>query len=183
VQVPAQRQAKRKHEAIPEVAQELADAPTNLLDVGRAKPSEALTLLGNYVGAEGRDTWQKRARIAAVLGSCPKSKAFFLAGGAGPRRLSNVSVQNPCVLGGLRHWIEYVRIAKGLAAPPFPAEVDDILGWSMTFRCVGTFGNYLGHVRSASCALGFAPPPVGDPAIKRAYNAIAKRMLFSPRLV
>ena len=88
-----------------------------------------------------------------------------------------------CVVGGLRHWIEYVRIAKGLAAPPFPAEVDDILGWSMTFRCVGTFGNYLGHVRSASCALGFAPPPVGDPAIKRAYSAIAKRMLFSPRSV
>ena len=84
MQVPAQRQAKRKHEAIPEVAQELADAPTNLLDVGRAKPSEALTLLGNYVGAEGRDTWQKRARIAAVLGSCPKSRAFFLAGGPGP---------------------------------------------------------------------------------------------------
>ena len=93
MQVPAQRQAKRKHEAIPEVAQELADAPTNLLDVGRAKPSEALTLLGNYVGAEGRDTWQKRARIAAVLGSCPKSRAFFLAGGPGPSRLSNVSVQ------------------------------------------------------------------------------------------
>ena len=50
-------------------------------------------------------------------------------------------------------------------------------------RCIGTFSNYLTHVRSASCACGHEPPPIGHPAIKRAMGGIAKRMLFSPRHV
>ena len=79
------------------------------------------------------------------------------------------------------HWIKYIDIAKGADAVPFPVSTEDILGWSLTFRCLGTFSNYLTHIRGASCALGHEPPPVGHPAIKRAMGAIAKRMLFSPR--
>jgi len=69
----------------------------------------------------------------------------------------------------------------GPDASPFPAKVEDVLGWSATFRCLGTFANYLSYVRSASCALGFAPPPVGDPAIRRAMGSVAKRALFTSR--
>ena len=82
---------------------------------------------------------------------------------------------------GISHWCKYIEIVKGRTAEPLPARVDDIVAWSMTFRCLGTFGNYLGHVRTMSCALGFEPPAVGHPAIRRAMGAIAKRALFSPR--
>ena len=82
---------------------------------------------------------------------------------------------------GIKHWIEYIQITKGSHATAFPVAVDDVLAWSMTFRCIGTFANYLGYLRSACCALGQQPPPVGHPAIKRAMTAIGKRMLFSPR--
>ena len=78
--------------------------------------------------------------------------------------------------------MEYIQIVKGDDACALPAKVEDVVAWSMTFRCVGTFANYLAHVRCASCALGHPPPPTGDPAIKRAVTAVAKRMLFRTRL-
>ncbi len=88
-----------------------------------------------------------------------------------------------CCVAGVNHWLKYVTIAKGAEAPAFPVAVADLLGWSMLFRCLGTFGNYLSHVRGACCALGHEPPPVGHPALKRAMGAVAKRALFSPRTV
>ena len=79
------------------------------------------------------------------------------------------------------HWIKYIEIAKGASAAAFPVEMPDVLGWSLTFRCLGTFSNYLSHLRGACCALGHEPPPIGHPAVKRAMGAIAKKQLFSPR--
>jgi hypothetical protein len=143
--------------------QGLVQAPTQLLDIEGAKPTAALKNLEEWINKEGRLEWQRQARTAAIMGSCPKSRAGFQS--------------------GLLHWLEYVRIAKGPDTQAFPVLIDDVVAWSMTFRCVGTFGNYLGHVRSACCAYGHDPPAVGHPAIKRAFAAIAKRLLFTARWV
>jgi hypothetical protein len=81
---------------------------------------------------------------------------------------------------GVRHWLAYVEIVHGeqrAEAAAFPPALIDVLGWSNAFRCIGTFTNYLGHLRGACHALGFEAPPVGHQAIRRSMSGIAKRQL------
>ena len=101
---------------------------------------------------------------------------------------------------GVRHWIRFIEIVYGKDAADkeaFPPKFADVLAWSNTFRralestpvchneigcrCFGTFSNYLGYLRSCCLALGWEPPPTGNPAIRRAMIAIAKREMFSAR--
>ena len=61
--------------------------------------------------------WRKKARTAAVMGSCPKSRASFVS--------------------GLRHWIKYIETvhpACNVDCVCFPPLLEDVLGWSNTFR-------------------------------------------------
>ena len=145
------------------VADEIFLAPAVSLDISSAGPLGALKRLKEVVDRIGSNEWAKRARITAVLGNCPKSKDSMHS--------------------GVMHWLKYLEIVKGAHAAAFPVCTEDLLGWSMTFRCLGTFSNYLSFVRSACCASGHEPPAVGHPAVKRAMGGIAKRMLFSPRCV
>ena len=48
-------------------------------------------------------------------------------------------------------------------------------------RCVDTFHNYLGHLRSACHALNIEAPPTGHAAVKRASISIIKRGQFEAR--
>ena len=84
----------------------------------------------------------------------------------------------------MRHWIRFIEITHGVNqanAVAFPANLLDVLAWSNTFRCLGTFANYLGHLRCACHALGLDAPPVGHQTIKRAMAGIVKRQLHDPR--
>ena len=63
----------------------------------------------------------------------------------------------------------------------FPPRLHDVLAWSNTFRCLGTFGNYLSYLRAACHAIGCDAPPVGHPALRRAMIAIIKRELFQSK--
>ncbi len=155
-----------------------APQPNALINVGDARPAEALKRLEELISSEGREEWSKKARIAAVLGNCPKSVASFRSGQA----LAVACVPGSFVRhAGLNHWLNYIAVAKGVDAEPFPVDMADVLSWSLLFRCLGTYANYLSHLRGACCALGHEPPPVGHPAIRRAMGAVAKRMLFNPR--
>ena len=61
--------------------------------------------------------WTTYARVAAVLGSCPRSL--------------------PSLKSGLRHWIRYIEIMYGkeqVDQKAFPPDLNDILAWSNTFR-------------------------------------------------
>jgi hypothetical protein len=51
-----------------------------LLDVCEAKPTVALKRLAEWVEVQGSAAWQKRAKVAAIMGSCPKSQASFKSG-------------------------------------------------------------------------------------------------------
>lgn len=84
-------------------------------------------------------------------------------------------------MSGVRHWLEYIDIVKGNGESAFPPDLNDVIGWANTFRCLGTFGNYLTFLRTACLTWGYVPPPVGHPAISRAMNAIGKRQLFVAR--
>ena len=105
--------------------------------------------------------WAKRARVAAVLGSCPRSISSLKS--------------------GVRHWIDFVTVLKGSDEQAFPATIDGVLAWSNLFRCLGTFKNYLGHVRTVSHALNVPAPEEGHPALRRAKGAILKRHFFESR--
>ena len=45
-----------------------------------AKPTEALKRLREVAATCGRESWNKMARVSAVLGNCPKSRASMLSG-------------------------------------------------------------------------------------------------------
>ncbi len=72
-------------------------------------------------------------------------------------------------------------MALGGAQFAFPPSLEGIIAWSHAFRCVGTYANYTGYLRSACLALDLDVPPANHLAIQRAKFAIVKRMLFTPR--
>lgn len=143
----------------------LSSASTTVLDVEGAGPLKALDRLQAAVpaDAEGLQEWRQKARLAAILGSCPKSIASLRS--------------------GVRHWQRFINIAYGDSAAAFPPKLASVLEWSNTFRCLATFCNYLGYLRTYCCAMDCVPPPYGHPALRRAMGAIAKRQLFTPRLI
>ena len=77
--------------------------------------------------------------------------------------------------------MKFAEKSLGSVSAGFPPTVDGILAWSNFFKCVGTFSNYVGYVRSACCALDVQCPPAGETAIQRAKVTIVKRMVESPR--
>lgn len=60
----------------------LAAAPATVLDVRGARPLEALQRLREAVPTDpmARKEWFAKARVAAIMGSCPKSRESFAAG-------------------------------------------------------------------------------------------------------
>ena len=107
----------------------LSDLQTQVTNFECAGPRNALKELKRQLAAsdpDARAAWRKKARVAAVMGSCPDSLESFKA--------------------GIRHWIQYIEITYGLAGGEyglarvhgamFPPQMEDILGWSNTFRHV-----------------------------------------------
>ena len=62
-------------------ALELRDAPAVVLNVGGMQPMAAVRLLKEVVAdEESRKEWRKSARVAAIMGSCPKTRDSFVSG-------------------------------------------------------------------------------------------------------
>ena len=94
---------------------------TTLLDVAGIRPNQALDLLERSLPDDegARESWRARARVAAVMGSCPRSLKSFKS--------------------GLKHWLRFIAITYGeesAGSAAFPPRLDDVLAWSNTFRCV-----------------------------------------------
>ena len=143
----------------------LADSPAVLLNVAGRGPGAALALLSTQLPSDAysREAYRLQARRTAILGSCPKSRDSYKS--------------------GLRAFARFVELVLGSRDSALPPSLDLLLEWSHTFRCVGTFTNYLGYVRTACVAMDVEMAPAGHPALLHAKSAIVKRMLFSPRPV
>ena len=139
----------------------LAYRPTPIVDASAQGPCLTIKSMEFPKVASSRRVWFAHARMAAVLGSCPKSLESFRS--------------------GLRCYMKFAVKAYGCVADGFPPSVDGILAWSNIFRCVGTFTNYVAHVRCACCALNVQCPQPGDPAIARAKVTVVKRMVESDK--
>ena len=84
-----------------------------------------------------------------------------------------------CYFAGLKNWFEFSELRYG--EDVFPPDLGGILEWSNTFRCVGTFVNYAGYVRTACIALDMPYVKNSHPAMQRAKLSVVKRMMFTSR--
>ena len=159
----------------------IVDVPQSVIDINGLTPRESLAKLGQVVpsGDIERRLWIKNAKVAAIIGSCPKTRQSFRSGDAFVS-CSPCSCHDSCMT-GISNWIKFVEHLAGDRDLAFPPCLDHVIVWSHTFRCVGTFANYLGYLRSACLALDIAAPPADSLAIRRAKGAIVKRMLWTPR--
>ena len=99
----------------------LVDKPTQVLDIKGIKPLRALQMLRENLrgDADRQELWLANARVASVMGSCPRSKANFRS--------------------GVRHWLEFVEITHGAARLEqfaFPPALGDVLAWANLFACL-----------------------------------------------
>jgi hypothetical protein len=141
----------------------LARQPASIINIQGMKPAAAVRKLGEAFQANPslRTAFLENSRAAAVMGNCPKSRKNFRS--------------------GVTLWCSFVKALHGQEEAGWPPRLDDMLAWTHSFTCLGTFCNYEGQVRTAAIALGLPVPAACDPALKRARGAIAKRMLSAPR--
>ena len=109
---------------------------------------------------DDRVAWVEKARTEAIIGGCLGS-------------LDSVK-------SGIRCYLAFATdiLKKERRLPP---SVDDLLAWSIMFRCKDTFSNYLGYLRLGCLLEGVSVAAFGDPAIRRAKRAVAAGRQFRPR--
>ena len=105
--------------------------------------------------------WLERARVAAIVGSCPKSHAS--------------------VISGLRFWAFFAIRVLNLRGNLLPPTLEGLLAWSRLFRNKGTFCNYVSYVKLGCEVLGLSVDVFAHPSLARAKEAIKKRRLVMPR--
>ena len=103
----------------------------------------------------------RRAKLNALLGSCPKSLRSFKS--------------------GAKHYINFAADFLGTRGRELPPTVDGLLAWSTLFRSHKTLSNYLGHVGLACELIGAPSDAVSHPSIGRANVAVEKKLMFTPR--
>ena len=142
-------------------ALELADAPSSILNVKGIQPRDAIRNLKSAFMEDPslRQKWKDQSTAAAVMGNCPKTRKEFRA--------------------GITAYCEFALVFHGNADKGWPPQPSDLIAWSHTFQCLGTFCNYDGHVRTACLALGLPEVSAFHPPLKRAKGAVAKRMVQS----
>ena len=127
-----------------------------------AGPRREVDALRQRLARRGMSEWSNSTRVAAILGSCPRTW--------------------PSVMSGFRCWATFAMTVLGCDAeaiiPPTP---DGLALWSTCFRCKGTFDNYLSHVKTACVVLRVSVDGFANPAVERAARAVQARNLWQAR--
>ena len=100
----------------------IVEQPTQVLDIKGVKPLKAVEMLRETLQGDPQkqEVWRAKARVASILGSCPRSKASFRS--------------------GIKHWIQFIEATRGaenMNRHAFPPLLDDVLAWANTFACLG----------------------------------------------
>ena len=140
----------------------VAAAKSDVLCVKNKGPRAVIDELAkSFPNDRARECWIEEARLAAIVGSCARSKR-----------------ETKC---GMRCWIAFARSVLGLKGSVWPPSVEGLLAWSNTFRCSQTFSNYLGYVRTGCLVVNVSTDSLNSEAVKRAKLGIAKRGHFDSR--
>ena len=94
-------------------------------------------------------------RINAILGARPRSLPSFVS--------------------AVRCWIGFARVFLQKNGCEFPPTVDELLAWSVCFRCRGTFSNYLSCVRTACHLVRVSDEAFTHHALRAAKISVEKR--------
>lgn len=161
VAIPVQGPVKRK-------VIENADADKMLEKVQRAglnstrrAPRSAIQQLATSLTTEhDRLLWIERAQVDAIVGAC---------------KLSLGSVRS-----GIRCYMIFAKtvLRKKQLLPP---TADDLLAWSASFRCAGTFSNYLSYLKIGCLLEKVSTAAFDDEVVRRAKKAVRKWGTFRPR--
>lgn len=140
----------------------------------RAEAARARALITSSAAGKA---WARRARVSALLGACPRSL--------------------PALSSGFECWVTFARGVLKRRGKELPPTLEGLLLWSTTFRCAGTFSNYVTYVKKA-CLVACRRAPASHlpatrasarggswrarpvevfrhPAVRAAKNAIEKR--------
>ena len=110
---------------------------------------------------EEKSAFVQRARLDAILGSCLASM--------------------PSVRSGVRCYLAFADALGHKEGMYMPPHLDMLLTWSTLFRSVGTFSNYLGHVKTACLLIGVSTGVFEGTAIRRSKEAVRKRCIAGQR--
>ena len=108
--------------------------PPKVIGGPRAALSELQGFLAGRASPAAACEWVASAKVAALTGSCPRS-------------LGSVKC-------GVAAWCAFARQILGRGGHELPPTLDGLLAWSVTFRCSGTFSNYVSYVKLACLACG-----------------------------
>ena len=108
-----------------------------------------------------RAAWLEKARISALTDSC--------------------SASMPSITSRPRCWEAPAAKVLGKPRGSLPPFINELMAWSMMFRCARTFSNYLGYVRLGCLLENRSAVVFDDPALARAKRSITKRNRFSSR--
>ena len=170
---------RKDYTTIVERARALADTPNTFLNVQGLGPTAALSRLRDNLpdNLAHRESFWAEARTAAITGSSAKTKDSLRSGSSIRLRVCACGFLHSA--SGINSWLAFSVIRYGTEV--FPPNLNGLLEWSHTFRCVGTFANYLGYVRTASLALDVPYVDATHPALHKAKAAVLKRMMFTSR--
>ena len=155
VAVPMKRQAEQQLdvELVPDFAaklQNISDRQSRFVThVGPRKTIDKLHL--QLPVQEERDRWLAHARVDATVGGCAAS------------------------LESVKCFQSFAEKVLRKHAPLLPPTLDELLAWSVVFRCDETFSNYLGYVKVGSMLVGGDPAVFEDKTLRRAKKAIKRR--------
>ena len=172
------------------------------MNVAGVKPMEAVRRLSVEFAKHPakRQRFDDMARASAIMGNRPRARESFLSG-VPSRMFATPAAGSVYARAGVNAYCAFSVLLHGSEDAGWPPTVDDLVRWSHTFACVGTFCNYesecmvtrapacvgaptglAGYVRTACSAMGLVAPAACDPVLRRTRGAIAKRMLHSTRL-
>ena len=125
-------------------------------------PRDALKRVMSTVKSEAeKNAYMQGARLDAILGSCLASL--------------------PSVRSGVRCYLAFADAMGHKGGMYLPPRLDMLLTWSTLFRSVGTFSNYMGHVKTSCLLIGVSTDVFKEPAVKRSKDAIRKRNIAAQR--
>ena len=123
--------------------------------------AETALICRSISGYKESKDFVEKARIGAIVGSCPKSL--------------------PSVVSGIRCWCAFATKALLLGGRELPPTVDGLVAWSSCFRCARTYQNYINHVRIGCEIMRVSSVATQSPIVKKAKVAIEKRGNFTRR--
>ena len=121
---------------------------------------ETIKLAKEMRSDEDAENFIKKARVDAILGAAPRS--------------------HPRIICGIKAWASFCKLVLRQRGNDLPPSEEGLIAWSRVFRSAGTFGNYLGAVKTACLLANQCTDVFASTALYRAKMAVKKAEIKKP---